>query len=334
MHDDSLGVFIDTDLDFDDYLAILYLLGNQQIKILGISITGCGAVFMHHGLRHISRLLQMCGRKDIPVFFGFNKPTIYSNQFSAELRKEANEAYGVFDNFYNDIEQHDATNALDGLEEVLFNSKKKAMLLLLGGGTTLARYIEAEKPLGNIESVIYSGGNILPKYLSQNEKSYGANGNVQSAFFKSKPIYINSVAEYNVFIDVKSVQVLLDSGLPITFVTLSATNRGIINTPALRNELTKHNSIACSVAYQILMKTSDIPIFDLTAALVALHPELIMNQKELNFYIEQNLTVDDLDKSGEFVVDDTRQTHAKILLSVNSKPMPQLFLESLSNIAI
>ncbi|MBQ4875451.1 MAG: hypothetical protein HRK26_05035 [Rickettsiaceae bacterium H1] len=42
----KLSLFIDTDLDWDDYIAIIYLLNSPNVEILGLSITGCGAVYL------------------------------------------------------------------------------------------------------------------------------------------------------------------------------------------------------------------------------------------------------------------------------------------------
>jgi hypothetical protein len=36
-------VIIDTDVDFDDYLAVLYLLKHPEVEVIGITVTGVGA---------------------------------------------------------------------------------------------------------------------------------------------------------------------------------------------------------------------------------------------------------------------------------------------------
>ncbi|MGP0012790.1 nucleoside hydrolase, partial [Pseudomonas sp.] len=73
-------VLIDTDVDFDDYMAMSYLLKHHGIKVEGITVTGVGAVHLSHGVENVSNFLTLFNDPEIeriPVAAGLQRPMVY-----------------------------------------------------------------------------------------------------------------------------------------------------------------------------------------------------------------------------------------------------------------
>lgn len=72
-------MIIDTDVDIDDWLAILYLLNHPEIDVKAISVVGTGACHLQPGTRNALDLLQLAGHPDIPVAMGADRPLDYGH---------------------------------------------------------------------------------------------------------------------------------------------------------------------------------------------------------------------------------------------------------------
>jgi pyrimidine-specific ribonucleoside hydrolase len=60
-------VLIDTDVDIDDWMAILYLSMHPDVDLRGVTTTGVGACHLTPGTRNALNLLQLTGKPDVPV---------------------------------------------------------------------------------------------------------------------------------------------------------------------------------------------------------------------------------------------------------------------------
>jgi len=67
-------VLVDTDVAFDDLLAILYLLRHPQVKVSAITVTGTGEAHIVPGGRNTLGLLALAGFPDVPVALGREEP--------------------------------------------------------------------------------------------------------------------------------------------------------------------------------------------------------------------------------------------------------------------
>jgi hypothetical protein len=76
-----IPVLIDTDVDIDDWMAILYLSMHPNVDLRGITVTGVGACHLTPGTRNALNLLQLTGKPDVPVAKGTSAPLSYSNVF-------------------------------------------------------------------------------------------------------------------------------------------------------------------------------------------------------------------------------------------------------------
>ena len=67
---DARHVVVDTDLAFDDIMALLYLLQRDDVVIDAVTIAGTGEAHCDPGVRYAIRLLALGGETDAPVACG------------------------------------------------------------------------------------------------------------------------------------------------------------------------------------------------------------------------------------------------------------------------
>src|SRR5215467_7764577 len=88
------AVIIDTDAGSDDLMAIAFLLSRGDIRVEGITIVN-GMAHVQAGGRNVLRLLELAGRRDIPVFLGRETPLSGNAEFPAAWRKASDDLPGV-----------------------------------------------------------------------------------------------------------------------------------------------------------------------------------------------------------------------------------------------
>lgn len=321
-----MNVLIDTDVDFDDYMAMLYLLKHPDIKVDGISVTGTGDAHLSHGLRNVSNMLTLTGNpKDltIPVVKGFNSPMRYSNTFPGSERQAADDHYDAAFPFTNPHQVH--MDAIPFLAEYLLSTKEPVTLLCIGGGTTWGNfldYAEKNRPLASaiqdkVERVVMMGGNLTKEFVEP-----GAEGNIQPTL-EAPPCYTNKVAEWNIFIDPLGAQKIIQSELNLTLVALNATQQVPI-TSHFVEALAQIENNSARFLTQVLASDSIAPgigdyldFWDPLAASVITNPELITTTS-FPIRVEQTLNEEN-DTSGQILIDETNGTFVEVALSADAE---------------
>src|ERR1700680_1519330 len=87
-------VLIDTDAGSDDFMAIAFLLSHPSVRIEAITVAN-GMAHVEAGARNLVRLLELPGRREIPVFAGRSAPLRGKAEFPAEWRRISDELPGV-----------------------------------------------------------------------------------------------------------------------------------------------------------------------------------------------------------------------------------------------
>src|SRR5947209_17589856 len=90
-----IPVLIDTDVDIDDWMAIIYLSMHPDVDLRGLTTTGVGASHLAPGTRNALNLLQLTGKPGVPVAKGTNAPLRYSNVFPQSVRGPIDAVYNV-----------------------------------------------------------------------------------------------------------------------------------------------------------------------------------------------------------------------------------------------
>jgi pyrimidine-specific ribonucleoside hydrolase len=328
-------IMIDTDVDFDDYMAIVYLMQNPAVEVIAISVTGCGAAHLSKGVSNIANLLTLFGKKaeSMPVLRGAKAPLRYSNVFPADVRIGADEHYSAQFPTTNSAPQiHDAQ---EWLRDYFLNTNEKVTVLSIGGGTNFGTLFQSaenddvlrRKIKSGIEIIVMMGGNLLPKYISP-----GAAGNIE-ATLGDNIYYRNTVAEWNLFIDPLGAKIMFDFGVPIRLIALNATN----DVPIEQSFIDSVNAIDTPQA-QFLSSVLAYPanaagvgsylsFWDPLAACTITDPSLVTTDI-FKLLVWQELDEED-DKSASLIVDHVNGAAIEVAIAASKEAVYAEFLRVL-----
>jgi inosine-uridine nucleoside N-ribohydrolase len=205
-------MIIDTDMSFDDLMAILYLLNRREIEIIGITVTGAGYCHAVPGANNAVSLMHLAGKVDqkIPVARGDEEP--FDGFLSARdpWRAMADAAFGT--PLPDSPEQPVEQPAIDMLISLLMQSVEPVTIMCIGPLTNIAEAIEKEPEIcAKIERLVIMAGALRVK------------GHVVVPGFTD---YLkNEVTDWNTYVDPLALHMAFQSGVPITLVPLDATNQ-------------------------------------------------------------------------------------------------------------
>ena len=208
LHFTAHAVIIDTDAGSDDLMAIAFLLSRPEIRVEAITVVN-GESHVQAGGRNILRLLELAGRRDVPVFIGRDTPLAGNTEFPAEWRRVSDDLPGV--------PLPDATRAIEPQGAAEYLAKRLAdgmhpvQVLATGPLTNLAEaFTRSPRAARNLRELVIMGGAVhVPGNL-------GDGGMVRTN---------NSTAEWNMYIDPVAAKIVFASGAPIRLVALDATQR-------------------------------------------------------------------------------------------------------------
>ena len=197
---DAQPVIIDTDMAADDWLAILYLLGQPDLDILAITVTGAGEAHCDAGTQNALDLALLAGRPDIPVSCGRETPLVGNHVFPEEWRKAVDAMFWL-SLPVSDRKVADET-AVGMLTRIIRESPQKVHVITLGPLTNLAEALNADPGLvENLEMITIMGGAVdVPGNV-------GTSSSIQ-----------NQTAEWNFYVDPQAALDVLEAGAPITLV--------------------------------------------------------------------------------------------------------------------
>lgn len=200
-------VVIDTDMDPNDWMAILYLLQRPEVEVLAITVSGTGETHCEPGMRNALGLVELSGGEDIPVACGRETPLQGDHVFPMDWREAADAPRGG--NLPTGRNPSSGQTAPGLLVEAIGNASQKVTVVTLGPLTNLADAIQQDPSfLENVAEIYVMGG------------ALEVLGNVG---FSGVGID-NQVAEWNVYIDPLALEIVLTSSAPVTLVPLDATN--------------------------------------------------------------------------------------------------------------
>ncbi len=182
---------IDTDTGSDDAYAIMMALESESVEVLGLT-TVSGNVPLEKATRNALMTAEIC-KKNTPVYRGASKP-LYRPAFSAE-DFHGNDGMGDM-NLINPSGKSEEKHAVDYILETLkAYPENEIELVMLGPATTIALAILKDTDTMRRLRHIYSMGTA----------GFG-------------PGNVTPVAEFNVYVDAESYDVLLNSGIPLTII--------------------------------------------------------------------------------------------------------------------
>jgi len=200
------SVLIDTDLSFDDYVALLFLLQHPSLDVRAITVVS-GVVHVRPGLKNLARLLALVNQTSIPIACGPDQPLSGRNDFPAFWRFLMDYVFRLWLPKPPVLPTQKDAPAL--ICQQIWASPSPVTVIALGPLTNLALALRADPAIVNrIESIVVSGG------------AFTVPGNIQ----RDRPNIPNTVAEWNFYTDPLAAQEVLESGARIALVPLDVTH--------------------------------------------------------------------------------------------------------------
>ena len=208
---DARHVVVDTDLAFDDIMALLYLLQRDDVVIDAVTIAGTGEAHCDPGVRNAIRLLALGGETDAPVACGRETPLQGTNAFPEEWRT------AVDDLSMLDLPEVGRGADPRGAARLLLDTLHgDGTLITLGPLTNVAQALRADPGFASR----------VPEFVAM-AGAIDAGGNTP-----------NGVAEYNVWVDPLAAKEVIE-GMDVTLVPLDATD-DVPFTPFFAETLAAH----------------------------------------------------------------------------------------------
>lgn len=265
-------VLITTDMALDDWSAILYLLHNKNIKVVGIAVDGAGEAHCDlksgdiRGATNALGLLSLAGKENekIPVACGSSKPLKGDRVFPEAWRKEADGLMGL--SLPKSSQNVQKINAAQLFSQLLKAAPAKIDVLALGPLTTLGELVKTGTlAIDKINTLTIMGGAVK---VPGNLDDPGA------------PASRNIHAEWNIYIDPYAADLVFQSGLVIQLVSLDGTKDVPVSLDFLkrfeaRNKYDGAKFVTNYLNKQInFIKSGRFFFWDPLAAAVVSNPEL------------------------------------------------------------
>jgi len=211
-------ILFDTDVAGDDLVALAFLLSVPTVDLVGVTVSGTGEAHCAGGVDVVLRLLDALDAPDIPVACGHETPLSGTHTFPDEWRTRVDAGSGL-------TLPATARSAADSTAVELIKSlagqHDDLVVLATGPITNLAEALLEEPGLGQRLRSVYVMGGAL--HVPGNLVCCGAPEG-------------NAVAEWNVYVDPKALQVVVDSGVLPFLVSLDGTSQ-VPLTPAFAARL-------------------------------------------------------------------------------------------------
>ena len=196
-----MKIIIDTDPGQDDAAAIMLALGSPELEVLGLTVVA-GNVPLPLTERNARIVCEMCGRTDIKVFAGADRP-LQRTLVTAEHVHGKTGLDGP-DLFEPSFPLQD-THAVDFIVDSVMNEAPGTITLCpIGPLTNIALAIQKEPSIaGRLKQIVLMGG------------GYFEQGNITPS------------AEFNIYVDPEAADRVFSCGAPITMMPLDVTHKVI-----------------------------------------------------------------------------------------------------------
>jgi inosine-uridine nucleoside N-ribohydrolase len=210
--EDPQPVILDVDMAHEDMHALLYLLQHPSVDVKAITVVGTGEAHCEPGVRHALGLLALNEAGDIPVACGRETPLAGDHSFPPAWRQDVDNLYGLS---LPEGGEASSLSAPELIASITQESQEKVTIVAVGPLTNVAEAsIASPDMIDNVEMIYVMGGAVE------------ADGNVG---FSGVGID-NQYAEWNIYADPYSANIVFNSGAPVTLVPLDATKDAPITT--------------------------------------------------------------------------------------------------------
>lgn len=249
-------IIIDTDPGHDDALAIMLIVKSGLFDVLALT-TVAGNSTIQNVTRNATYILDLLGRRDIPVFAGKAKP-LKRNLIQANVHGSSGLDGASLENTQYKV-IHDADRQLIRL---IKENPKEISLLAIGPLTNIARAFLKESKLPSLlKQIVIMGGAI------------------------NVPGNKNRVAEFNMFVDPEAADIVFKSKVKKILIPLDACN----DIPLFMSDFAKLKGSKLYKSIKSMMKrfiagiekyegTKGAFVYDAIAAYYLLNPKAFVAQ--------------------------------------------------------
>ncbi|WP_340051924.1 nucleoside hydrolase [Pseudomonas proteolytica] len=260
---EKIDLIIDTDPGADDVVALLFAMASPQELNIRALTTVAGNVRLDKTSRNARLAREWAGREEIPVYAGAPKPLLRTPIYAENIHGKE----GISGVTVHEPKKGLADgNAVDYLISTLSTAKPHSITIaMLGPQTNLALALtQAPEITQGIKEVVVMGG------------AHFNGGN------------ITPVAEFNLFADPLAAEIVLKSGVKLTYLPLDVTHK-ILTSEARLKKIADLNNNASKVVGDILNEyvKGDMehygmtggPVHDATVIGYLLKPELFTGRQ-------------------------------------------------------
>lgn len=156
MTKDTVKVIIDTDVDFDDLAAIVWLATQKEMSIIGLSTVGSGWTHIQCGTQILLDFMQFTGVDKIPIYCGEALPLIENRHIPEAQRFEVDTLWGIP---LNKSENKIEGNAIDFIIDSCHQYAGQVVILAIGPLTNIAKAVLKDPEIAKkINKIIIMGG--------------------------------------------------------------------------------------------------------------------------------------------------------------------------------
>ncbi|WP_204141730.1 nucleoside hydrolase [Halomicronema sp. CCY15110] len=196
-------IIIDCDPGVDDAIALMLALRSPELAVQAITVVA-GNVPLALTQRNARQICELLGCPEIPIYAGCPRPLVRSLITAEDIHGKTGLEGATLPDPTLPLQ---TTHAVTYLIDTLSTTPAPVTLATLGPLTNIAvALIQKPEIAEGIDRIVMMGGGIT-------------HGN------------ITPVAEFNIYVDPHAAQVVFDSGIPITFISLDITHQ-VLTTPA------------------------------------------------------------------------------------------------------
>lgn len=308
-----LPILIDTDMAFDDWMALSYLLSHSGLDVRAITIAATGETHAGFGVQNALRLLALTDNDSTLVAAGRTRPLRGNHVFPWLVRLIMDLRLGLA--LPRPRSNSASATAVALLVDQLRRTTQPITVVALGPLTNLAEALLVDPSLVEQIRMVYFMGGAL---------------DVPGNLVELNRRLTNRHAEWNVYIDPYAAAVVLQSGVPLTLVPLDLTNQYRLTEEFFQRCAACRVTPAADFIYRLLRRLQPLwrklPFYfwDPLTAVIATHPAIAQFEERCLKVIEI-----EGDECGRLVVS-PQGNAVRVCMRVDQAAFEAIFLETLN----